>query len=67
MNQSDKIKQSKLIASAQNKGTKISWGAVKALCSEQKNQMKLNKVLKSHINKSEQKQTLRTAKASELL
>ena len=29
----------------------------------QKNQMKLNKVLKSHINNSERKQTLRNAKS----
>ena len=48
MKRSEKIKQSKLIASAQNKVSKSIWRAVK--------------VLKSHINKSEQKQTLRNAK-----
>ena len=34
MKRSKKIKQSKLIASAQNKGSKSIWRAVKALCSD---------------------------------
>ena len=63
---SEKIKQSKLIASAQNKGSKSIWRAVKALCGESKNQMKLNKVLKSHIKNSERKQTMRNAKSSKI-
>ena len=66
MKRSEKIKQSKLIASAQNKGSKSFWGEVKALCGDSKNQMKLNKVLKSHINNSERKLTLRNAKSSKL-
>ena len=37
MKQSEKIKQSKLIASAQNKGSKSFWRAVKALCGDSKN------------------------------
>ena len=64
MKRSEKIKQSKLIASAQNKGSKSFWRAVKALCGDSKNQVELNEVLKSHINNSEQKQTLRNAKSS---
>ena len=44
MKRLEKIKQSKLIASAQNKGSKSLWRAVEALCGDSKNQMKLNKV-----------------------
>ena len=58
MKRSEKIKQSKLIASAQNKGSKSFWRAVKAFCINSKKPMKLNKVLKSHINKSEQKKDI---------
>ena len=40
---SKNIKQSKMIASAQNKGSKSFWRAVKALCCDSKNQVRLNK------------------------
>ena len=67
MKRSEKIKQSKLIASDQNKGSKSFWRAVKSLCGDsKKSQVKLNKVLKSHINNSEHKQALRNAKSSKL-
>ena len=36
MKRSEKIRQSKLIASAQNKGSKSFWRAVKALCGDSK-------------------------------
>ena len=64
MKRSEKIKQSKLIASAQIRGAKAFGEQLKLYVVIQKNQMKLKKVLKSHINNSERKQTLRNAKSS---
>ena len=55
MKRSEKIKQSKLIARAQNKGSKSFWRAVKALCGDSKKPDETEKSLKSLINKSEPK------------
>ena len=66
MIQSEKIKQSKLIASAQNKGSKSFWREVNALCGDSKKSSETKQSVEVSYKNSEQKQTLRNAKSSKL-
>ena len=49
MKRSKMIKQSKLIAGANNKRSNSFWRGYKALCGDSKTPNETNKVLKSHI------------------